>query len=178
MLTHNKKGFVLIPVIFKPVKSNISNHIRGISGNLLDALSGVHWRVVIRTLTLQDLPEVKTCGIAFEMPFSNHSGLITLFLQKFWKGLLLPVKPLPIGELSVQMAVFPRENNRPTRSTNRVGDKGTVKKHAILGNTINVRGFIPIGTISRNGLIGMIIGKDEEYIQWLPINKRACGSKD
>jgi hypothetical protein len=47
-----------------------------------------------------------------------------------------------------------------------------------LGNTINVRGFIPIGTISRNGLIGMIIGKDEEYIQWLSINKRACGYKD
>ena len=59
------------------------------------------------------------------------------------------------------MTMFASKDYRSTGSTDRVGDKGPVEKHSISGNAINVWGFVPIGSISRNGLIGMIIREDK-----------------
>ena len=64
VLTHNEKGFTWIPV-FEPVQGNIRNNISGVTSNLFYPLCGIHGRVVVRALSLQYLPEVKSSRIAF-----------------------------------------------------------------------------------------------------------------
>ena len=117
MLAHNHEGLVFISAILEPIKGNVSDHICSVSNHFFSALSGIHGGVVIGALPLQHFPEIKSCGITFEVPFPDHGGLITLLLQKFGECLLLTVKSLTIGELSVQVAVFSGQNYRPAWST-------------------------------------------------------------
>ena len=178
MLTHHEEGLLLVSVILQPIESDVSDYVGGVSGNFLNAIGGVHWRVVIRALSLEYLPEVKTRGFAFQVPLPDHRGLIAPLLQQFGEGLLLAVKSLTIGELSIQVTVFSGQNHGSAWSANGIGDESAIEKHAILGNTIDVRGFITVGTISGNGLISMIIGKDEKHVLWFSMEGKAKGSQD
>jgi hypothetical protein len=81
VLAHYEKGFVLVPSVFKPFESDVGDDVRGISGDFLYTVGGVHCGVVVGTLSLQHLPEVETGGIAFEVPFPDHGGLVSTFLK-------------------------------------------------------------------------------------------------
>ena len=63
------------------------------------------------------------------------------------------------------MAVFPSKNNSPTGCTNRVGDKGTVEPHSLIGDTVQIGCLVPVGSVGGNCLIGMIIGENEKDIR-------------
>ena len=61
--------------------------------------------------------------------------------------------------------MFARENDGPTGGADRIGHEGPVKDHSLLGKPVDVGRFVPVRPISRNSLIGVIIGKDEEDVQ-------------
>ena len=86
--------------------------------------------------------------------------------------MLRAVKGFPIGKLSIEMAVLPSKNNCPTGGTNRIGDKGTVESHSLIGDTIQIGCFVPVGSVGGNCLVGMIIGENEEDIGSLGRNMR------
>ena len=108
MLAHDEKGFVLVPSFFEPIEGNVGDDVGGITSDSLDAIFCIHRWVVVGPLSLQDLPEVKARGVALEMPFPNHGGLVTALLQKLGEGLLLTVKAHPIGQLAIEVTVFAR----------------------------------------------------------------------
>ena len=107
------------------------------------------------------------------MPFAKDRGLIPRFLEELGKSLLGAVKCFPVGKLSIEVAVFSSKNNCPTGGTNRVGDKSTVEPHSLLGDTVQIGCFVPVGSVGGNCLIGMIIGENEEDIGSLGRNMRA-----
>ena len=117
MLAHDEEGFFLVPAVLQPFESDVGDDVRCISSDFLYTVGGVHCGIVVRALSLQHLPEIKAGWVALEVPFPDHGGLITLLLQKFGECLLLAVKSLTIGELSVQVAVFSGQNYRPAWST-------------------------------------------------------------
>ena len=87
--------------------------------------------------------------------------------------MLRAVKGFPIGKLSIEVAVLSSQNNCPTGSTNGVGDKGTVEPHSLIGNTVQIGCFVPVGSVGGNCLVGVIIGKNEKDIGSLGRNMRA-----
>jgi hypothetical protein len=62
------------------------------------------------------------------------------------------------------MAIFPGEQNGPAGSANRVGDKTIGEQSAFLGNTVDARCLHQFATVSTDGLLGMIIGENDENI--------------
>ena len=71
------------------------------------------------------------------------------------------------------MTVFTGKNNCPTGGTNGVCNKGTVEPHSFIGDTVQIRCLVPVGSVGGNCLIGMIIGENEQDIGSLGRNKRA-----
>ena len=106
------------------------------------------------------------------MPLPKECGLITRFLQKLGKSLLGAVKGFHIGKLSIEMAVLSSKNNCPTGGTNRVGDKGTVEPHSLIGDTVQIGCYVPVGSVGGNCLVCMIIGENEEDVGSLGRNMR------
>ena len=107
------------------------------------------------------------------MPFAKDRGLVTCFLQEFGESLLRAVKGFRIGKLSIEVAVLPGKNNCPTGGTNRVGDKGTVEPHSLIGDTVQIGCFVPVRTIGGNCLISMIVRENEENIWSFAKGQRA-----
>ena len=76
VLDHQEKWLSLISLATEPVESVIGDDVGDVA-DLFDFLAvALHRRVVINALAVKDLPEIKTRGIGFEMPFSNQRGLI------------------------------------------------------------------------------------------------------
>ena len=113
MLAHDEEGLVLVPSVLEPVQGGVGDGVGGVSGDALYAVRCVHGWVVVRPLSLQDLPEIETRGVALEVPFSDHGGLVAVLLKKLREGLLFPVKAHAVGQLSVEMAVLAREDDGP-----------------------------------------------------------------
>ena len=101
MLAHYEEGFFLVPAVLQPFESDVGDDVRCISGDFFYTVGGVHSGVVVGTLSLQHLPEVETGGVAFEVPFSDHRGLVSTFLKQFRKGLLSSVETHAIGQLTI-----------------------------------------------------------------------------
>ena len=101
MLAHDEEGFFLVPAVLQPFESDVGDDVRCISGDFLYTVGGVHSGVVVGTLSLQHLPEVETGGVALEVPFSDHRGLVSTFLKQFRKGLLSTVETHAIGQLTI-----------------------------------------------------------------------------
>ena len=57
-----------------------------------------------------------------------------------------------------------REDDGSAWGADGVGDEGSVEDHALVGDTVDVRGPIPVGTIGGNCLVGVIIGKEEQHV--------------
>ena len=87
--------------------------------------------------------------------------------------MLRAVKGFHVGKLSIEMAVLPGKHNCPTGCANRVGDKSTVKPHALVGDTVQIGCFVSVGSVGGNCLIGMIIRENKKNIRSLGRNMRA-----
>ena len=85
VLAHDEEVLVLVPSVFKPIKRDVGDYVRGVSGDALYAVRCVHGWIVVRPLSLQDLPEIEPRGVALEVPFSDHGGLVAALLKKLGK---------------------------------------------------------------------------------------------
>ena len=98
------------------------------------------------------------------MPFAEQSGLITALLQQFGKRRLIGIKTVSVVHETIFVTVFASQNNRSTRSTNRIGTKTIFKEHPFPGKLIDMgRGIDAFvkPVIGTNGVRRMIVGKYE-----------------
>ena len=98
------------------------------------------------------------------MPFPYHSGLIARLLQQFGKGLLIPVEDYPIHHEPIQVTVLSRLDHRPARPANGVRYIAAIEFHPLLSDTIHVRRRHPAGVIGTQGLLAVVVRKDENDI--------------
>ena len=96
VLAHDEEGLVLVPSVLEPIKGDVGDDVGGITGDALYPIRCVHGRVVVRPLSLQDLPEIEPRGVALEVPFSDHGGLVAVLLQKLGKVCCSPSKRMPL----------------------------------------------------------------------------------
>ena len=50
------------------------------------------------------------------------------------------------------------------RGADGLGEEGTMEDHALVGDSIDIRSPVPVGPVGRYGLIGVIIGKEKQYV--------------
>ena len=101
VLAHDEEGLVLVPSVLEPIQGGVGDSVGGITSDALYPIRCVHGRVVVGPLSLQNLPEIGNDGVALEVPFSNHGGLVSALLQELGKSLLLTVKARAVGQLTV-----------------------------------------------------------------------------
>ena len=106
VLTHHEERLVLGSV-FNEFYRLVGNQIGSISAFIArSAVFGVHYRVIVLSLSGEYLPVVETCGIGREMPFAYHGCGIARLLQQFRERLLAAVE-LVENRHAVHMAVLP-----------------------------------------------------------------------
>lgn len=97
------------------------------------------------------------------MPFANHARMISAGLQMFGHMITCSVEAIE-DRYSVEMGVLTSQQSRAARCANRVGNKRLGKPSTTLRKAINVGCLIYLGSISRNRVLGMVIGEDEQNI--------------
>lgn len=60
--------------------------------------------------------------------------------------------------------MFAGKDYGSARGTDGIGDEGTMEDHALVGYAVDIRSPVPVGSVGRYGLIGVIIGKEEQYV--------------
>ena len=106
VLAHHEERLVLWSV-FNEFYRLVGNQIGSISAFIArSAVFGVHYRVIVLSLSGEYLPVIETCGIGREMSFAYHGCGIARLLQQFRERLLAAVE-LVENRHAVHMAVLP-----------------------------------------------------------------------
>ena len=81
--------------------------------------------------------------------------------------MLASVEAHAIGQLTIKVAVFAGKDYGSARRADGIGDEGSMKYHALVGESVDVRSPIPVGSVGGYGLIGVIVGKEKQYVRSL-----------
>ena len=60
--------------------------------------------------------------------------------------------------------MFAGKDYGSARGTDGIGDEGTMEDHALVGYAVDIRSPVPVGSVGRYGLIGVIVGKEKQYV--------------
>ena len=162
---HQHKGFLLRTLVFQPVQGHVRDDVGGIAFDLDFAfVLGDEVRIVIVALSGQDFELVKTFGIVAKVQLAKHGGLIAVLVKQLREGHLGGIERKTVVDLAVEMRVFTRQNGRPGRRTDGVGNTGIAKQHPALGNAVNIGRLDQLVRIGAKGLISMVIRHDEDDI--------------
>src|SRR5690242_3962400 len=102
---------------------------------------------MILPLPWQNIPIIKTGGIALQMPLADHAGVITGGLQHFGNGRLAAVETIEDSD-AVDMAVFSGENRRAARGADGIDDETILEAHAFVGDAVDVRRLVDLAAVS------------------------------
>ena len=65
------------------------------------------------------------------------------------------------------MTVLARQDDGSTGGADGVGDESSVEDHALVRDTVDVRGPVSVGPVGGNCLVGMVVSKDEQHVRVL-----------
>ena len=60
--------------------------------------------------------------------------------------------------------MFPSKDYGSARGADGIGDEGTMEDHALVGDSVDIGSPVPVGSVGRYGLVGVIIGKEKQYV--------------
>ena len=78
---------------------------------------------------------------------------------------MVAIKRILVGLNAVEVAILSGLNDRAAWRTNRVGYVTTIEKHTLQGEPIDMRRLVDFRPISADGLKGVIVRKNKEYIR-------------
>ena len=150
MVYKEDEGAFLVALLH-PIYSLVGDYIGAIA--LLHRLATVlmveDW-IVVFALTDEDVPMVKTCRFAHQVPLADEGCLVTRSLQKFGHCLLGAVKDtmLVVGK-AIDVAMLTCEHAGTTGTRKAVGHETIAEQDTLLGNLVKVGSLnvtIAIGT--------------------------------
>ena len=118
VLTHQEKRLILIAPFSEPVNGQIRHDVGAMSLDGGFSLGGKEIRIVIEALSRKNHPLVESLRLRFEVPLSEHGGLVSRLLQKLGKCLLRTIEIVPVVHKAVLVAVFTSNDHRPARTAN------------------------------------------------------------
>ena len=125
---------------------------------------------------------VEADGIGAEVPLANHGGAVTGFLEEDGEGLLVAVELGAVVEEAVEVGMFASEDAGSGGAADGVGAKAVFEEEAVLGDAIDGRGgcdFVEDAAgIGRDGLAGVVVGKEEKNVGALGRDKGAGGERE
>ena len=159
--------FVGIPML-QPFEGHVRRDVRGIAG--ADDLFPVpdEYRVVVISLSGEDVPVIESRGIAHQVPFPDHRRLVSARLQQLRQCLLAAVEDavLVVRE-TVGMTVLAGQQAGPGGSAQGICDKTVCEAGPFLGQTVDVGGPHEPLVIRAYGLVGVVVTHDVNDIQRL-----------
>ena len=113
-------------------------------------------------------------GGAFEVPFPDQPGLVSLFAK--FPG-IDPLLAVPLGAVpdhSVGFAVLAGQNGRPAGATDRIDVERMSEERPFLGNPVEVGTLIDRPWVRSDGAQGMIVTKEKENVGSAISQGKAC----
>ena len=98
------------------------------------------------------------------MPFADDGGLVSGFLEQFWKCLLVAIKKVAVSDESVHVVVFASLDHGAAWATDGVTDICLVEHHSFVGDAVEPRGIDELAAIGAGGLYAVVIHEDEKDI--------------
>ena len=138
MMQQQTERFFFLPFVLQPFQRQVRSDIGGIPFYLHFLTIIYKIRIVIITLTNQNIPIIESRGIRGKMPFTNNSSLITCLLQQLREGLLASVKPMRIIYKTILMAMFSRQHTRTAGPAYRVCHKTIGKDNSFIADTVDI----------------------------------------
>ena len=146
------KGLSGIAFFLEPLEAQVRDDIGSVSHMFYLFAVLLHAGVVIGTLTIEDFISIESCGIGFQVPLSDQGGAVTGFSEEFGEGDLRTIEDVPIGHLSVVEGMPARENDRPGRGANGIGDIAALEGHSLICDAVEVRGLYQFRSIGTDGM--------------------------
>ncbi len=163
VLAHEKEGFVLV-LLGKKVERQVRGDFDRVPGDRFSALGRNVIGPVITTLARIDHPLIESGWVGSQVPFSENRSPIADLLQELGKSHLPGVETVAVSLEAVLVAVLARQDAGPAWPANGVGAEVRLKEGSLLGNPVDVRGLVDLGSISRDGLGRMIVREDEHDV--------------
>ena len=116
MVQQQKEGLRGIAIL-KPLYRLVNNDRRCVPCLPVGTSRFDEVRVVVATLPWEDTPVVESGRFALQVPFANEGCLIPGLLQELREGNLRDVKPCPVVNVTICMAVLPCEECCPAGCT-------------------------------------------------------------
>ena len=177
VLGAEQEGFFRVPV-FEPVECLVGDDLGGVPGYPAFPFGRKKGRVEIGSLSTfagKNFPMLELIGgVAFEVPFSDQSGLVS-GLPKF-PG-VNPLLTIPLGAVSdhpVGFAVFARQDGRPARTTDRVDVEGMGEEGAFFCDAVEVGGLVNRSGVGSDCAQGMIVAEQEKNVRSAISPSKAC----
>ena len=122
--------------------------------------------VKVNALSGEDAPVIEASGIAAQVPFANHAGVVAGGLKVFGDGGLGAVEAVEGGH-AVEVAVFAGEDRRPAGGADGVNGEAAVEPHAGAGEAIEVGRLVDLAAVGADGLSGVVVAHDEKDVRRL-----------
>ena len=111
---------------------------------------------------------MKARGWRFEMPFPHYRRLIARPLKELGQRLLIAVKPAPVIDHAIAVAVLAGKNDRPARGANAIRTEAVVESHPFTGKAVDIGRPVDLAAISTNRMRCMIVTHDEQDVRARP----------
>jgi hypothetical protein len=128
------------------------------------AVGNEELRIPIRALAGQHDPAVEAGGIAAEVPFADHAGVVAAFLQVLGHVVAAAVEAVE-NRHAIQVRILPGEQRGAAGGADGVGDEAVGEARATFGEAVNVRGLVDLGAVGGDGVLGVVVGEDEQDIR-------------
>lgn len=169
---HHHPRLVLGHFVLQDVKDEFGDLVSHVRVRVLDILSVLdELRLVILTLTLQNVPVIETMlGKRIQVVLADDTGVVTISLHGFGERPLAFIeRRLTVVVLleAVDVAVLRGHHDGACRAAQRVGDKGFIESHAFVGKSIDMRRVDVHVIVSADCLHRVVIRHHEQDVRLL-----------
>ena len=160
---HQEKGLArrtLLHELERQIRDDVGRVLAGIG---LLACCRVEQRILIRSLSGQDLPFVEAGGIASEVPLPHHPGVVAALLEQPRNRHAGTVEAIEHRH-TIEVRVLSRQDGRPARRADRVRGKDVRQQRTFAGDAVEIRRLVDARAIGPNGVRRVVVGHDEDDV--------------